>query len=326
MHEQLDLGYVFGGLSTFGQRPFLTDPEQLDAWQPDVAIVGAPFDIATTNRPGARFGPRAIRQASHMLCDGVHPLFDVTPDGQLGDAGDLPLPNTSLAGMREAMTPLVDALIRRCHMAWLGGDHSITLPLLRCYKRWLGRPLAVIHFDAHCDTWEDHFGEPSGHGTWVYEAMQEGLVVKECFTQLGIRSAGERAARDYVRDQGGQIFTARDLRGLASPAQLAPVLQAVRARLAAHGHPPLYLSLDIDCLDPAFAPGTGTPEPGGLTSNQVLTLLEVWADLPFVGMDCVEVAPPFDHAELTSHAAATFVWTYLAGQRVRLARAAAASA
>ena len=136
-----------------------------------------------------------------------------------------------------------------------------TLPLLRAYRALHGKPLAVIHFDAHCDTWSDHFGEPSGHGTWVYEAIQEGLVVRECFTQLGIRSAGVRAARDYVRDQGGQIFTARDLRGLDSPAQLAPVLNAIRTRLAAHGHPPVYLSLDIDCLDPAFAPGTGTPEP-----------------------------------------------------------------
>jgi len=140
------------------------------------------------------------------------------------------------------------------------------------------------------------------------------LVVKECFTQIGIRSAGVREAREFVRDQGGQIFNARDLRGLESPAQLAPVLQAIRERLAAHGNPPVYLSLDIDCLDPAFAPGTGTPEPGGLSTNQVLTLLEELADLPFVGMDCVEVAPPFDHAELTSYAAAVFVWTYLCGR------------
>jgi len=133
---------------------------------------------------------------------------------------------------------------------------------------WLGRQLAVLHFDAHCDTWESHFGESSGHGTWVYEAIQEGLVIKECFTQLGIRSAGERQARDYVADQGGQIFTARALRGLDSPTQLQGVFAAIRGRLAAHGNPPVYLSLDIDCLDPAFAPGTGTPKPGGMSSNQ----------------------------------------------------------
>jgi agmatinase len=277
-------------------------------------VAGIACDGSVTNRPGARFAPRAIREASHMLSDAIHPHFDVTPDGVLGDAGDLPLPNISLVAMREAMAPQVERLIRTHHMAWLGGDHSITLPLLRAYRQWLGRPLAVIHFDAHCDTWEDHFGEPSGHGTWVHEAMQEGLVVRECFTQLGIRSAGVREAREYVRDQGGQIFTARDLRGLENPTQLAPVLHAIRERLAAHGHPPLYLSLDIDCLDPAFAPGTGTPEPGGMSTNQVLTVLEELADLPFVGMDCVEVAPPYDHAELSSQAAAHFVWTYLCGR------------
>lgn len=278
------------------------------------AVAGLAWDGSVTNRPGARFGPRAIRDASHMLCDATHPLFDVAPGDRLGDAGDLALPNTSLAAMREAMRPQVERLIRAHHMCWLGGDHSITLPLLRAYRAWLGRPLAVIHFDAHCDTWQDHFGEPSGHGTWVYEAIQEGLVVRECVTQLGIRSAGERAARDYVRDQGGTIFDARSLRGLESAAQLAPVLATIRGRLAAHGQPPVYLSLDIDCLDPAFAPGTGTPEPGGMSTNQVLSLLEELADLPFVGMDCVEVAPPYDHAELSSQAAAHFVWTYLCGR------------
>jgi agmatinase len=281
------------------------------------AVAGIAWDGSTTNRPGARFGPRAIRTASHMLCDGTHPHFNISPLGQLGDAGDLGLPNTGLVAMREALAPLAAPLIARHHMAWLGGDHSITLPLLRAYRAQLGRPLAVLHLDAHCDTWKDHFGEPSGHGTWVYEAIQEGLVVKECFVQVGIRSAGEREAREYVRDQGGAIHTARDLRGLESPAQLAPLLADLRARLARHGMPPLYVSLDIDCLDPAFAPGTGTPEPGGLTTSQVLSLLEGLADLPCVGMDCVEVAPPYDHAELTSYAAAQFVWTYLCGQLAR---------
>jgi len=278
------------------------------------AVAGIAWDGAVTNRPGARFGPRAIREASHMLCDAIHPHFDVTPLGKLGDAGDLPLPNTSLTAMRAAMMPLVGPMLRDHHMCWLGGDHSITLPLLRAYRAWLGRPLAVMHFDAHCDTWQDHFGEPSGHGTWVYEAIQEGLVIAECFTQIGIRSSGERAARDYVREQGGQIFTGRDLRGLESPAQLAPLLTAIRDRMQEHGNPPLYLTLDIDCLDPAYAPGTGTPEPGGMSSNQVLSILEELADLPFVGMDCVEVAPPYDHAELSSQAAAAFVWTYLCGR------------
>ncbi len=299
-------GFAFSANQTFLKAP--------DAQHQPYAVAGIAWDGATTNRPGARFGPSAIRQASHMLCDGIHPHFNVSPLGQLGDVGDLPLPNTSLSAMREALTPLLPPLLARHHMVWLGGDHSITLPLLRAYRAHLGRPLAVLHFDAHCDTWRDHLGEPSGHGTWVYEAIEEGLVVGPCFTQLGIRSPGERAIREYVSDKGGLIYTARDLRGLHSPQQLAPVLNALRARLAAHGSPPLYVSLDIDCLDPAFAPGTGTPEPGGMSTNQVLSLLEGLHGIDCAGMDCVEVAPAYDHAELTSLAAASFVWTYLCGR------------
>ncbi|MFZ2987651.1 agmatinase [Ideonella sp.] len=282
-------------------------------------LAGVAWDGSTTNRPGARFGPRAIREASHMLCDGIHPVFDCSPLGQLDDHGDLALPNTGIGPMRAEMEKLLPALLARQHMVWLGGDHSITLPILRALKAQQGRPLAVIHFDAHCDTWPDHFGERSGHGTWVYEAMQEGLVVDACFTKIGIRSAGERSAREYVSDRGGLICTARDLRGLENRQQLAHVITEVRERLAAHGNPPVYISLDIDCLDPAFAPGTGTPEPGGMSSSQVLTLLEEFASLNCVGMDCVEVAPAYDHAELTSSAAATFVWTYLCGQLAKTA-------
>lgn len=297
---------------------YLSDNSFLKAPRGDAAqrfaVAGIAWDGSVTNRPGARFGPRAIRAASHMLCDGTHPHFDVTPLGHLTDLGDLPLPNTSLAAMRAALAAQVPALIAHQHVAWLGGDHSITLPLLRAYREHLGQPLAVLHFDAHCDTWPDHFGEPSGHGTWVFEAMQEGLVVNAGFVQFGIRSAAERGPREYVRDQGGLIYTARDLRGLASPAQLAAVLAEVRERMASLGHPPLYLSLDIDCLDPAFAPGTGTPEPGGLSTGQVFTLLEELSSLNFVGMDCVEVSPPYDHAELAAQAAAQCVWTYLCGR------------
>ena len=117
--------------------------------------------------PGARFGPDAIRRASHMLCDGIHPHFDVSPVEATTDLGDFPLPNTGIDAMRAALMPLAEQAIRAHHMLWLGGDHSITLPLLRVYRKVLGRPLAVVHFDAHCDTWADHFGEPSGHGTWV---------------------------------------------------------------------------------------------------------------------------------------------------------------
>lgn len=277
-------------------------------------LAGLAFDGAVTNRPGARLGPQAIRLASQMLCDATHPHFDTTPVELLSDAGDLLMPNTGIEAMREALMPQAIDLLRKYHMVWLGGDHSVTLPLLRAMKKVHGGPVAMLHFDAHCDTWTNHFGEPSGHGTWVYEAVQEGLLIPEASFQVGIRSSGERAAREYVNDIGGRVFTARELRGLESPAQLAPVFDEIRARMKAAGNPPIYMTLDIDCLDPAFAPGTGTPEPGGMTSAQVLSIIEELADLNWCGMDCVEVAPPYDHAELTSNAASTFVWTYLCGQ------------
>ncbi|MFO1250951.1 MAG: agmatinase [Inhella sp.] len=274
------------------------------------ALAGLCWDGATTNRPGARLGPGAIRAASQLLCDGTHPLFDTSPQGQLADLGDLPLPNTSLAAVRQALAAQVPALLTRHHMVWLGGDHSLTLSLLRAYRQHLGQPLALIHFDAHCDTWTEHFGEASGHGTWVHEALQEGLLRPEGVVQIGIRSAAERAARERVSAVGGLVFDGRSLRGLEGAA-LAPLLRTVRERMAALGHPPVYISLDIDCLDPACAPGTGTPEPGGLSSGQLLTLLEDLATLNCVGLDCMEVSPPYDHAQLTSLAAAHAVWSYL---------------
>ena len=274
------------------------------------ALVGVPFDGAVTNRPGARFGPQEIRRASLMLCDAVHPFFGVSPLDVLGDAGDMRLPNaTPLPDVRRAIESAAAALMAAHHCVFLGGDHSVTLPLLRAAHARFG-PVGLVHFDAHCDTWQDHFGEPSGHGTWTYEAIQEGLISPAHTVQIGLRSAGERAAREYVQDQGGLIYTARDLRG-RDGAGLDTVVQAIRARM---GQRPCYLTLDIDCLDPAFAPGTGTPEPGGLSSSQVLTLLEELGPLNWLGMDCVEVAPAYDHAELTSNAAANFVWTYLCGQ------------
>lgn len=304
-----DAGFAFLSQNTFLKAP-AGDATRF------FAVAGVCWDGSVTNRPGARFGPDAIRRASHMLCDGTHPLFDVSPLDMLTDLGDLPLPNTSLAGMREAMAQCVPAIIARHHVCWLGGDHSITLPLLRAYRAQHGVPLGLLHFDAHCDTWADHFGEPSGHGTWTREAIEEGLVAPEACVQIGIRSAAEKSTRDYVSDRGGLVLTARDLRGSENVTQLADVLANIRKRLTSSPRP-LYLTLDIDCLDPAFAPGTGTPEPGGLNTSQVFTLLEALADLNWVGMDCVEVSPPYDHAELTSNAAAHCVWTYLAGQVAR---------
>ncbi len=274
------------------------------------ALSGVPYDGAVSHRPGARFGPQEIRRASLMLCDGMHPHFGVSPLAHLGDAYDMRLPNASaLPEVRAQIQTQAAALMAKHHCIFLGGDHSVTLALLRAARAQHGE-LALIHFDAHCDTWQDHFGEPSGHGTWTYEALQEGLVSPVHTVQIGLRSSGERAVTEYVQDQGGLIFTARALRGLDGAA-LQPVVRQIRERI---GKRPCYLTFDIDCLDPAFAPGTGTPEPGGLSSSQALTLLEDLAPLNLIGMDCVEVAPAYDHAELTSLAAATLVWTYLCGQ------------
>ena len=228
----------------------------------------------------------------------------------LGDAGDMRLPNASpLAAVREQIEQHAHALMSRHHMVFLGGDHSVTLALLRAAHRLHG-PLALVHFDAHCDTWTSHFGEPSGHGTWTYEAIAEGLVDPQAVVQIGIRSSGDTQARNYVADQGGLIIDARMQRGKDGDS-LQPLIDQVVGRI---GDIPCYMTLDIDCLDPAFAPGTGTPEPGGLSSSQLLTWIEELSVLNTVAMDCVEVAPAYDHAQLTSHAAATAVWTYLSGQ------------
>ena len=307
------MDHAFAYLSTSGFLGLALTKDLSNQAKKPFTIAGINWDGSCTNRPGARFGPSAIRLASQMLCDGIHPHFNVSPLDYLNDVGDLYLPNTSIDDMREALMPQAATLISNNCMAWLGGDHSITLPLLRAYKAHYKQPLAVIHFDAHCDTWVDHFGEPSGHGTWVYEAIQEGLVDANCFVQIGIRSAGDKAAREFVKDQGGEIYTARELRGKDGCA-LEGVIYAVRERMQKAGNPPLYLTFDIDALDPAFAPGTGTPEVGGLTTSQALTLLEAWHDLNWVGMDCTEVSPPYDHAQLTSIAAAVIVWTWLCGR------------
>ena len=253
-----------------------------------------------------------------MLCDGIHPSYGLSPLTVLADCGDLTLPNTSLQGMRAALEPQAAQLVKQHHMIWLGGDHSITLSLLRAYRAHFGQALALLHFDAHCDTWETHFDEPSGHGTWVFEALREQLIDPKLSAQIGIRSSAAPETSNLIAARGGLIFTGRELRGLASSAQLAPVTTAIRARLAGTPATPIYLTFDIDCLDPAYAPGTGTPEPGGLSTAQALTLLEDLTDLNFIGMDLCEVAPPYDHAELTSNAASTLVWTYLCGQLARM--------
>lgn len=310
--------YEFAYLTSTSNPGFLNAPPLAARPLAEVVIAGVPWDGSTTNRPGARFGPYSIRRASHMLGDGWHPHFGVSTAASLADVGDLALPNTSLTAMRSVLEPLAAALMSQHHVVWLGGDHSITLPLLRAQRRRHSTPLALVHFDAHCDTWPDHAGEPSGHGTWVREAILEGLIDPRLSIQFGIRSPAQPETRDYLPSLGGLVFAQRDLRGQHSPQQFAVLIQPFRERFDAAGRPPIYLSLDIDCLDPAYAPGTGTPEPAGLSTSQVVTLLEVMYDLPWAGMDLCEVAPPYDHAQLTSNAAATLIWTYLCGRQASI--------
>jgi len=310
-----DLTYAYQTSTT--HSGFLKAPNPALAQNTRFWVAGIAWDGSTTHRPGARMGPAAIRQASHMLCDGIHPHFECSPVAELADIGDLTLPNTSLERMREALIPQARELIKQHHMVWLGGDHSITLPLLRAYREQLNEPLALVHFDAHCDTWSTHFSEPSGHGTWVYEAVNEGLISAAHTVQIGIRSAAEVATTRFIEDRGGLMYSARAMRGVDKQTQWQEMVKTMQAKI---GQRPVYLTVDIDCLDPAFAPGTGTPEPGGLTSQQLLGLLEELAVLPFVGMDLTEVAPAYDWAELTSNVASHAVWTYLCGQIARAKR------
>jgi agmatinase len=266
-----------------------------------VAVAGVPFDLGTTNRSGARFGPAAIRQASRMLVDGAHPTARVEPARDLADIGDFAIAlgdtTASLALIEKQAAPLA-------HLVTLGGDHAITLPLLRAAAKRHGR-LGLVHFDAHVDTWPDSFGQPYGHGSVFFHAINEGLVDPRRMIQIGIRSPVQTDVMDWTLGQGVTVVSAADVH------QATPAAIAARARDVV-GAGPAYLSFDIDALDPAFAPGTGTPEIGGLATWQAQAMLRALGGLGFVGMDVVEVAPPYDVAEITALAAATMAYEYLA--------------
>lgn len=267
-----------------------------------IAIAGIPLDIGTTNRSGARFGPRAIRQASRMLVDGAHPTAWIDPAqlmlSDIGDfriaLGDIP---ASLRTIEEQAAPID-------HLVALGGEHGITLALLRALARRKG-PLALVHFDAHVDTWPDNFGQTYAHGSVFYHAINEHLVDPRRMIQIGIRSPVQRKVFDWTLAQGVTIVSAEEVH------EHGPKAIAQRIREVV-GAAPCYLSFDVDALDPAFAPGTGTPEIGGLASWQAQSILRRLTGLDFAGMDVVEVAPAYDVAEITALAAATMVFEYLA--------------
>jgi agmatinase len=274
----------------------------------DIAVVGLPFDGGTSYRPGARFGPMAVRQAARTLRPGYHVEFGVAPleQVQIVDAGDVSITPFDIGeactqienGMREIIGD------RGRRVVAIGGDHTVALPNLRALHAFHG-PLALVHFDAHLDTWDTYFNAPVTHGTPFRRAFEEGLLIEDHSIHVGIR--GPIYDRMDLADDarmGFRIIRAGDLDVMGVEAAVDIVARRVDDL-------PVYLSIDIDVLDPAFAPGTGTPESGGLTSRELLRMLRRLDGINVVGADVVEVAPAYDHAEITSIAAATVVFDLL---------------
>ena len=291
----------FAGDATFARLPRL---EHLPT--ADTIVWGVPFDTGVSYRPGARFGPQHIRQSSRLLRP-YNPALDVSPFGRraVADAGDLGVNpfdiEAAIATIESAATQLVDT---RRTLVTIGGDHTIALPLLRVQRRLHG-PVAVLHFDAHLDTWDTYFGAPYTHGTPFRRASEEGLIDLEHSVHVGIRGPlYSRLDLDESEALGFTAVHARDF--IRHP--LDDLVNRIRTRLADR---PVYVSVDIDVLDPAHAPGTGTPEAGGLTSRELLEVLRGLDGLDVVGIDLVEVAPAYDHAELTGVAAAHAIYELL---------------
>jgi agmatinase len=266
-------------------------------------VAGVPLDLGTTNRAGTREGPAAIRRASRMLTDGDHPQHRVEPARMdVADIGDFSL---ALGDIPASLNAIEAQAAGIGHLIALGGEHGITLPLLRALRKRLGAPISLVHVDAHVDTWPDNFGQAYAHGSPFYHAIREGLIDPHRMIQIGIRSPVQNDVMDWTRARGVTILSALDVHA-ASPAAISDQISNVV------GDTPTYLSFDIDALDPAFAPGTGTPEVGGLASWQAQAILRGLGSVHFVGMDIVEVSPAYDHAEITALAAATMAWEYLA--------------
>jgi agmatinase len=292
----------FVGPDTFARLPRLEDVPRAR-----VAVLGVPFDAGVTYRPGARFGPAAIRAASKLL-RAYHQAIDVEPwlVHQVADAGDLaPNPFDIVEAIATIESGGRQALEHADYLLGIGGDHTIALPLLRLARERHG-PIALVHFDAHLDTWDTYFGAAYTHGTPFRRAFEEGLLAEGRSAHVGIRGS-IFGKQDLVEDagMGFEITSTIDVaqRGVEA------AVQRIRARV---GDSPIYVSIDIDVLDPAHAPGTGTPEPGGLTTREVMLILRGMAGLPIVGGDVVEVAPPYDHAELTALAASNLAYELLA--------------
>jgi agmatinase len=315
MAEQLDLPYA--GLASFGHRPFLTEVEQLESWQPDVAIVGAPFDVATTNRPGARFGPRAIRATAYE--PGTYHLdygLEIFDWLEVVDFGDAFCPHGLTEVSHKNIRERVHAVVSRGIVpVILGGDHSITWPAATAVADVHGYGnVGIVHFDAHADTADIIDGNLASHGTPMRRLIESGAVPGTHFVQVGLRGYWPpQDIFEWMLEQGMTWHTMQEIweRGFKEVMR-----DAVGEALAKADK--LYVSVDIDVLDPAHAPGTGTPEPGGITSADLLRMVrQLCYEHDVAGVDVVEVAPPYDHAELTVNAAHRVVLEALAGMAAR---------
>ena len=278
---------TYAGVLSFMRRQYTKNLEGVD-----VAVSGVPLDIATTFRSGARMGPASVRAASVQMNELIHP-WGFGPCDRLSviDYGDCWLdshnPHTIFSSIYEHAKTI---LASNAKILTLGGDHYITYPLLKAHAEKFGAPLSIIHFDAHCDTWADDEPNSLNHGSMFYKAIKDGLIDPTTSVQIGIRTWNEDfmgvnvLGADWVHEHG-----------------VAAVAQKVHDIV---GKRNVYLTFDIDCLDPAFAPGTGTPVAGGLSSAQALAILRKFVGLNIIGMDVVEVAPAYDQSEITALAAA----------------------
>jgi agmatinase len=297
----------FAGIATFARLPRLDEVDHAD-----IAVAGVPFDSGVSYRPGARFGPAHVREASRLLRP-YNPAQDVFPFGgqQVADAGDH-VANPFDIG--EAVRQLEEGAValggQADRLVVIGGDHTIALPLLRAVNRTHG-PVAVLHFDAHLDTWDTYFSAPITHGTPFRRASEEGLIDLTASMHVGIR--GPLYAKSDLDDDerlGFSIVTSEFIEEHGLPA----AIDRVRARI---GDAPLYISIDIDVLDPSHAPGTGTPEAGGLTSRELLRMIRALTDRRIVGADIVEVAPAYDHAQVTAIAASHVAYELISAMAPR---------
>ena len=293
-------GWADTDMTYAGDLSFLRRKRTRDIEGADVVVSGLPFDCATTFRPGARFGPAAVRAASVQLAElarrtfpfGID-LFSILGIADYGDCEfDSGYPQHAVTVIEKHARTI---LATGATMVTLGGDHFVTYPLLRAHAETFG-PLALIHFDAHVDTWEDD-GERLDHGSMFLRAKREGLIDVAHSVQIGIRAYSDS-------NHGFTILDAPWVHAEGPDAVVAEVLRVVGDQRA-------YLTFDIDCLDPAFAPGTGTPVSGGLSSAQALAIVRGLGEADIVGMDVVEVAPAYDHAEITAIAAATIAHDFI---------------